>query len=257
MQSVETRSQAILDKVRREGFQPIDNLAALYGVSAQTIRRDVNHLCESGLLLRRHGGVDLPPIGNPNLLYEDRQVLNLDAKRRIAHMAAREIPDGASLFLGIGTTPEQVARCLMMRTGLSVMTNNLNAATILARAAIGSVSIPSGTVRPHDLDIVGPDAAAFFDRFKVDVAVFGVGGVDADGTLLDFTLDEVQTRLRMLANCRRSFLVLDHTKFGRNASVRGGQIADVSAVFTDRPAPPAIADKLSAAGVTLHVADPS
>ncbi len=254
MFSLEPRSQAILDKVHTEGFQPIENLAALFGVTSQTIRRDVNALCEEGLLLRRHGGVDVPPRANPNLLYEDRQILNLEAKRRIAAQVASAIPNGASLFLGIGTTPEQVAHALIGRTGLTVMTNNLNVALVLARSASVSVSIASGTIRPHDLDIVGPEAAQFFDRFKVDIAIFGVGGVDTDGSLLDFSADEVQTRLRMRANCRRSFLVLDHSKFGRNASVRGGHIADVSAVFTDAPPPPGIANLLAANDVTLTLA---
>jgi DeoR family glycerol-3-phosphate regulon repressor len=254
MLSLEPRSQAILEKVRTEGFQPIETLAALFGVTSQTIRRDVNALCEEGLLLRRHGGVDVPPRANPNLLYEDRQILNLDAKRRIAAQVASAIPDGASLFLGIGTTPEQVAHALTGRTGLTVMTNNLNVAMVLARSGSASVSIASGTIRPHDLDVVGPEAAQFFDKFKVDIAIFGVGGVDADGSLLDFSTEEVQTRLRMRANCRRSFLVLDHSKFGRNASVRGGHIADVSAVFTDAPPPPAIASLLAASDVTLTLA---
>lgn len=254
MPAIDPRSQAILEKVRSEGFQPIEALAALFGVTSQTIRRDVNALCEEGLLLRRHGGVDVPPRANPNLLYEDRQILNLDAKRRIAGQVVEAIPDGASLFLGIGTTPEQVAHALIRREGLTVMTNNLNCALVLARAGKALVSVPSGTIRPHDLDIVGPDAAHFFDRFKVDIAIFGVGGVDADGSLLDFTPEEVQTRLRMLANCRRSFLVLDHSKFGRNASVRGGHIADVSAVFTDLAPPIDIVRQLKAADIALTFA---
>ena len=147
-----------------------------------------------------------------------------------------------------------VAHALTGRTGLTVMTNNLNVAMVLARSGSASVSIASGTIRPHDLDVVGPEAAQFFDKFKVDIAIFGVGGVDADGSLLDFSTEEVQTRLRMRANCRRSFLVLDHSKFGRNASVRGGHIADVSAVFTDAPPPPAIASLLAASDVTLALA---
>lgn len=250
----ETRSQVILDLVRTEGFQPIEALATAFGVTAQTIRRDVNALCEAGLLLRRHGGVDLPPAANPNLLYQERQILNPEAKRRIAALAARQVPDGASLFLGIGTTPEEVARALVQKSGLTVMTNNLNVAVVLGRSACGTVAVSGGPVRPHDLDMVGGAAAGFFTRFKVDIAIFGVGGVDADGTLLDFTYDEVQARLDMAANCRRSFLVLDHSKFGRNATVRGGRIDAVSAIFTDRPPPPGIAAMATAAGIALHIA---
>src|ERR1041384_7911587 len=102
----EDRARAIVELVRTDGFQAIEALATQFGVTPQTIRRDVNHLCDRGLLRRRHGGVELPPEGE-NLAYPARQVLNIDAKRRIAQLVAREVPDGASLFFGIGTTPEQ------------------------------------------------------------------------------------------------------------------------------------------------------
>src|SRR5262245_16568947 len=96
----EGRARTIVDMVRSEGFQAIDALAAQFGVTPQTIRRDVSLLCDRGLLRRRHGGVELPPEVE-NLAYPDRQVLNIEAKRRIASLVAREISDGASLFFGI------------------------------------------------------------------------------------------------------------------------------------------------------------
>src|SRR3546814_2112464 len=103
------RARAIVDLVRREGFQAIEVLAGRFGVTPQTIRRDVNLLCDRGLLRRRHGGVELPPDGE-NLAYLARQVLNIEAKRLIAQLVAAEVPEGASLFFGIGPTPEQCAQ---------------------------------------------------------------------------------------------------------------------------------------------------
>ena len=96
-------------------------------VTPQTIRRCVNRLCEQGLLRRVHGGVDSPSHGN--LPYPRRQILNLDAKRRIANAVAAFIPDGASVSIGIGTTPAQVAVALRAHTSLRVITNSLNVAT--------------------------------------------------------------------------------------------------------------------------------
>lgn len=248
------RARAIIDLVSRDGFQTIDVLAGQFGVSPQTVRRDVNGLCERGLLRRRHGGVDLPP-ATENLAYAARQILNNDAKRKVGRLVAAEIPHGASLFFGIGTTPEACAHALAEHQGLRVMTINLNAALAFSRSPSCEVTIAGGRLRGLDNDVVGAEAVAFFGRFIVDHGVYGVGGVDADGTLLDFTEDEVRVRQSLAENCRQRLLVLDHSKFGRGATVRGGHITEASAVFTDKPVPPEIAALLRQARVRLVVAE--
>lgn len=254
----EDRARAIVDLVRRDGFQTIEALAASFGVTPQTVRRDVNLICDRGLLRRRHGGVEAPPKdidGGQNLAYPARSVLNLDAKRRIAAHVAAEVPEGASLFFGIGTTPEQCALALAEHPGLRVMTNNLNAALALARNPDARITIAGGELRNTDRDVVAGEAQGFFARFAVDIGIYGVGGVAEDGTLLDFSQEEVAMRQALAGHCRRRFLVLDHSKFGRGATVRGGHIAEASIVFTDRPVPPAIAQLLAEAGSRLIVAE--
>ncbi len=254
----EDRARAIVDLVRRDGFQTIEALAASFGVTPQTVRRDVNLICDRGLLRRRHGGVEAPPKdidGGQNLAYPARSVLNLDAKRRIAAHVAAEVPEGASLFFGIGTTPEQCALALADHPGLRVMTNNLNAALALARNPDARITIAGGELRNTDRDVVAGEAQGFFARFAVDIGIYGVGGVAEDGTLLDFSQEEVAMRQALAGHCRRRFLVLDHSKFGRGATVRGGHIAEASIVFTDRPVPPAIAQLLAEAGSRLIVAE--
>ncbi len=248
----EDRGRAIVELVRRQGFQAIEALAAQFGVTPQTIRRDVTLLCDRGLLRRRHGGVELPPDGE-NLAYPARQVLNIEAKRRIARLVAGAIPEGASLFFGIGTTPEQCAQALVDHPGLRVMTNNLNVAIALSRNPSCEITVAGGRLRNLDRDMIAGEARDFFSRFMVDIGVYGVGGVAEDGTLLDFSSDEVHMRQSLAQHCRQRFLVLDHSKFGRGATVRGGHIAEASAVFTDQPVPAPIAARLQDAGVRLVV----
>lgn len=242
------RADAIMARVRASGFQQIEALAALFGVTPQTIRRDVNHLCNRGLLRRRHGGVELPPT-EENLAYSARRVLHLDAKRRIAAEVARHVPNGASLFFGIGTTPEQCARALVEHAGLRVMTNNLNVAMVLSRNPDTDITIAGGRLRNLDSDVIAGESHGFFARYSVDIGIFGVASVDADGSLLDFDSDEVRMRLELASNCRRRFLVFDHSKLGRHALVRGGHITDADIVFTDRPLTAAIERQLRDRGV--------
>lgn len=235
----EGRADAILARVRASGFQPIETLAAVFGVTPQTVRRDVNLLCDRGLLRRRHGGVALPP-NEENLAYSARRVLHLEAKQRIATEVARHVPPGASLFFGIGTTPEQCARALAEHGGLQVMTNNLHVALALSRDPDNVITVAGGRMRNLDCDVIAGESHGFFSRFSVDIGIFGVASVDADGGLLDFDPDEVRMRRELIANCRQRFLVLDHSKFGRRAMVRGGHITEADVVFTDRPVPEAI-----------------
>lgn len=250
--AAEDRARAIVELVQGRGYQTIEAMAAQFAVTPQTIRRDVNLLCDRGLLRRRHGGVE-PPRPGENLAYPARQVLNREAKRRIAALVARAVPECASLFFGIGTTPEQCALALMDHQALHVMTNNLNVAIALSGNPGCEIVVAGGRLRNLDRDVVASEAHGFFAGFSVDIGIYGVGGVAEDGTLLDFSLDEVRMRSELARHCRRRFLVLDHSKFGRNATVRGGHITEASAVFTDRPVPPSIAAQLREAGALIEV----
>ena len=113
------RQSEILDRARTEGRVMVENLADAFGVTVQTIRRDLSDLCDARLLDRIHGGAVLPS-GVTNIGYEDRRRLNAEAKDAIARACAAEIPNGASLFLNIGTTTEAVARALQGHSGLMV-----------------------------------------------------------------------------------------------------------------------------------------
>lgn len=255
------RIKAIQSLVTTHGFQTIEALAERFGVSSQTIRRDVNALSDRGLCRRRHGGVDVLPEaerGPANMAYPARRILQQEAKQAIARCVAAAVPDGASLFFGIGTTPEQCAHALCDRQGLRVMTNNLNVALALCRNTSTELTIAGGRLRPVDRDVVAGEAHGFFSRYAADIGIFGVGAVAEDGSLLDFSLDEVRMRSELMRHCRQRFLVLDHSKFGRSAPVRGGHITEASIVFCDQAPPPAIAALLAQAQVSLVVApDPT
>ena len=255
LQAGDVRAREILSLLAEQGFQSIEALSTRFGVSTQTIRRDVNALCDKGLCRRRHGGIDVLPEGE-NMLYVARRVLNQEAKAAIAQAVALAVPDGASLFFGIGTTPEQCAHALLEKPRLRVMTNNLNVAAALVRNPSCEITIAGGRLRNQDNDVIAGEAHQFFSQYYVDIGIFGVGGVAEDGSLLDFSLDEVHMRQELSKHCRQRFLVLDHTKFGRAATVRGGHITEATQVFTDRSVPEPIVHLLSAANVQLNIATP-
>ena len=248
------RKDEILELVRRQGFVTIEALARQFDMTPQTIRRDINRLCEKALLRRYHGGAGLPS-NVENVAYDNRRILHYDEKRRIAQTVVRHIPDQSSLFINIGTTTEAVAEALLARRKLRVITNNLNVASMLSARDDFQVVVAGGLVRSRDRAIIGEATLDFIQQFRVEYAIIGISGIDLDGTLLDFDYREVRVAQAIIANSKQVFLVSDHSKFGRNAMVQLGNITQVSALFTDRPPPAELGELLAAHGVRLFLPD--
>jgi DeoR family glycerol-3-phosphate regulon repressor len=249
-----SRRERTVDMVRRQGFVSIEALAQRFEVTPQTIRRDINTLCAEALLRRYHGGAGLPS-SVENIAYPTRQVLRLEEKRRIARLAAHHVPDGASLFINIGTTTEEVAKALLDHQGLRVITNNLNVAAMLAGKPDFQVIVTGGTVRARDRGIVGEATVDTIRQFKVDYSIIGISGIDLeDGTLLDFDYQEVRVAQAIIDSSRQVYLVADSSKFGRGAMVRLCPLLRVDGMFTDAEPPPPIRELMRAEGKHLLVA---
>jgi DeoR family transcriptional regulator, glycerol-3-phosphate regulon repressor len=208
-------------------------LAEILNVSTQTIRRDVDKLCEGGLLKRRHGWIELSQ-RHYNTPFDQRVSTNLLEKREIGEAAAELILDNATIFIAIGSTPLNVARALRHRKGLTVITNNLSAAMALSDEMTNRIILLGGELRLPDHDILGDEVLAFFSHYRAEFCIFGVAGVAEDGSLLEFHDAEVRAQKQIMANSQTSILVIDHTKFGRLAPAAGKNIADVDSIILDR-----------------------
>jgi DeoR family glycerol-3-phosphate regulon repressor len=230
------RHPEILETARRQGKVTVEGLADQFGVTLQTIRRDLTELAEAGRLERVHGGAILPS-GTTNILYEERRVLNQDAKARIARACAEHIPEGSSIFLNIGTSTEAVAHELLHHRDLMVVTNNMNVANILAANRECQIVLTGGTLRRLDGGLVGTMTVATIRQFKFDFAVIGCSAMDADGDLLDFDIQEVGVSQTIIAQARKTFLVADHSKFKRSAPARIASLGAIDSFFTDIPLP--------------------
>lgn len=248
------RHERIIQLVKQNGYMSIDALAKELDVTPQTIRRDINMLAEEDILRRYHGGAGLGSNSVQNEDYAKRKVWNQQEKDRIASLVAEHIPNNSSLFMNIGTTVESVARSLQDHTGLKIITNNLNVASIFSGNEEFEVTIAGGTVRQRDGGIIGEATIDFIRQFKVDYAVMGISGIDEDGTLLDFDYREVRVAQAMIEHARKIFLVADHSKIGRNAVVKLGHISQVTAMFTDLQPPETLMQQIETAGVQLYLA---
>jgi DeoR family glycerol-3-phosphate regulon repressor len=227
------RQQEIAALVRETGRVAVEDLVARFGVTPQTIRRDLNDLSEARLITRTHGGAVVAS-GVENLADEARKLVAQSNKRRIGAAAAQLIPDHSSLFINLGTTTEEVAQAISGRTGLLVITNNINVANVLYRNSAINLIFAGGTIRASDGGVVGRMAAEVIRQFKVDLAVIGTSAIDEDGTLLDYDVREVQVSRAIIENARRILLVTDQTKFSRRAPVRIARLDEIHVLVTDR-----------------------
>lgn len=247
------RQRRLLEAVRLKVTMSVEELAQQLDVTPQTVRRDVKAMEEAKLLARYHGGVGLPS-SVENIDYSQRQILNSEAKRRIAGAVADFVPNGCSLLINIGTTTEEVARALSHHKGLHVVTNNLNVAAILADNAECEVIVAGGVVRGRDRGIVGEATIDFIRQFKVDIGIIGISSIDEDGSLRDFDAREVKVAQAIIEQSREVWLVADHDKFGRKALVRMADLAQIGVLFTDAEPPPRMVQVLRDAKVKVVVA---
>jgi len=246
------RHAQIKQIVQAKGFVTIEQLAREFGVTPQTIRRDINVLSKSGAIQRFHGGAGIAS-STENVAYNERKIICFQEKRKIAAMVAEQIPDHASLFINIGTTTEAVAQALIHHKRLRIITNNLNVATILSSNENFEVIVTGGLVRHRDGGLIGEATIDFIQQFKVDFGIIGISGIDLDGTLLDFDYREVRVARAIIDNSRKVYLATDHTKFGRNAMVRLGNISEIDSLFTDQAPPQSLVEIMNQGEVRLFV----
>ena len=247
------RQSELLDEVRTRGAVTVDALAERFGVTLQTVRRDVKLLAEAGLLARFHGGVRVPSSTTENIAYRQREALNAEAKQRIAKAVAARVPNGSSLLINLGTTTEAVARELLGHKGLRVITNNLNVAAILSGNPDCEVIVTGGVVRHRDRGIVGAAAVNLIRQFKVDIGLIGISGIEADGTLRDYDVREVQVARAIIEHSREVWLAADHSKFNRPAMVEMARLEQLDMLFTDAPPPRPFEALLAEAGVQTEI----
>lgn len=242
----------MLNLLRSQGQATVEGLADHFSVTAQTVRRDLAELEHEGRISRVHGGA-VARGGVTNIEYDQRRNLNADAKEQIASLVARHVPDNVSLFINIGTTTEAVARALLDHRDITVVTNNMNVANILAGNPNCEVIVSGGTLRRSDGGLVGDLTIQMIEQFKVDIAIIGASALDEEGDLLDYDMREVSVSKAIIRHARRSFLVTDASKFDRSAPVRIASLSDLAAVFIDKPPPATLSERCTAWDTAIHV----
>src|SRR6476661_8070604 len=243
------RRQAILAELRQAKAVSAEELARRFGVSLETIRRDLRGLRDRGLLERVYGGA--LSVRSSEGDFATRSSLHSPRKQAIARLAATLVEPDDTIVIDIGTTALEVARALPEAFRGRVLTNSVPVAMALADRAEIDLLLCGGQVRRGDAACYGAQAEAFFADFYADKAFLGSGGVHAQAGLTDYHPPEVATRRTIIAHAAASYVLADSSKLGAIAVHRVCPLSRVTAVLTDSEASAEVTKALTAAGCTV------
>jgi len=255
MALAEHRRTYILKAIEERGSVSVVDLAEQLDVSMMTIRRDLVELEQEGALRRVHGGAVSARGRSYEPLYPMRAGVMQDEKRRIGRLAAELVADGDSIALDIGTTTLEVARCLLGRCNLTILTPSLHIANLfLGQPAIRLV-VAGGIVRSEEGSLIGELARYAFSQLYVDRLFLGVACLDAGCGLSEYNWDDALVKQAMIASAKEVVVVADSQKFGKVAFAHVAPFSRVHKLVTDRMPPAPVLEKLQEADVSLLVAD--
>jgi DeoR/GlpR family transcriptional regulator of sugar metabolism len=234
------------------------DLAAQFGVSEVTIRKDLAALEQQGRVVRTHGGAVMAGRARAERAFEVRERLQSAEKEHIGRAAAAMVVDGASIALDASTTALAMARRIRARgdwLNLTVITNGLRIAEELAGHRGISVAMPAGFLRWEAISLVGPLSEGLFEKVNIQTAFVGAAGFSLEAGLSDATEEEAQIKRLMVAAATEVVALVDHTKWQRAAFATFCPTSRISAVVSDAAAPPEMVAELQRRGVRINLVD--
>lgn len=222
------RQAKILEIMQKEGSVQVDKLALEMDVSSMTIRRDLEKLQEEGKIERRHGGAVL----KQEITFEDKMVSNQDEKRRIANAASVLVKKGDTVFLDSGTTTLEIAKLICAIPEILIVTNDLQIASYLKNTD-ADVVVCGGELQKSTGSMLGYYATQMLQQFNFNIGFFGAASIDHEFRVLTPTVEKAFLKRTCVEQCEKSYLVVDESKFRRNAILTINRLSDYDAVITD------------------------
>ncbi len=248
------RQQRIKALLAQEGYVGVTDIAKRLGVSAMSVRRDLESLEHAGELVRSHGAaMPAPASTDPHeLRYESRRRSAAAAKDAIAAAALQLVPDEGSLALDVGSTVLALARALAKGPRARVFTNHLRVASALAGVR-HVVYMPGGVVRAHEMSVCGAQAVAQVREHWFDVCFLGASGLCAEGAF-DHSHEDSDVKRAYIERSERVVLLCDATKFDRRSTIKFCALDQLHQVVCDELPGPGLAAALRKAGATVTLA---
>lgn len=221
-----------------------------FGISIETVRRDLEYLEQQGCLQRVYGGAVLKTSLGSEPEYNSRAKDHAEEKSSIAMAGARLVEPGDSIFLGVGTTVQAMAQYLKNIPDLTAFTNSLRTAVALSELAECSVVLTGGQLRSKELSLSGFPAEENMLHFNVNKAFLGIGGITEAG-VTDFHIGEAKLHRQMIENADQAIILADFSKFGVRGMTNVCPLTAVDIVVTDHRTAPKYVEQLGQLGIQV------
>ncbi|HVO04421.1 MAG TPA: DeoR/GlpR family DNA-binding transcription regulator [Candidatus Cybelea sp.] len=252
------RQARLIELIGRSGFLSVVESAEQLGVSAMTIRRDLEALEAKGVLTRTHGGAVALPGQKLEVFdavepeFEQRRRRQATAKARIAAAAATLVKPNETIALDVGTSVLALAKALAGRPDLKFLTNNLPAAMALAGGR-SPVYVLGGQLRAPEMAVIGAAANDQARSYYFDRAFIGVSGV-IEGGFYDYSLEDSDVKRAFIERARQVVVLCDSSKFDHRALARISELKHCHVMVTEAAPPEHLARALADAGTEVVVA---
>ncbi len=228
------RRNLILEKLQDEKRVVVSELSQQFGVSEETIRRDLEKLEKEGLATKSYGGAVLNESTSIDMPFNVRKKANTAGKQKVAELVAQLIHDGDHIILDASSTSVFIAKAIKDKSNLTVITNSIEILIELSDVSDWNIICSGGSLREGYLALVGPKTTDGFGSFNADKAFFSCKGLDMDKGITDGNEMFSQVKQVMMRSARESILAVDSSKFDRIAFSKLCDLRDMSAIVTDK-----------------------
>jgi DeoR family fructose operon transcriptional repressor len=248
------RQQAIYMLALRQGSVDVADLARRYGVTTETIRRDLSDMQRRKLLRRVHGGALPIERMNHEPMVDARDVVNAEEKLRIATVAVAEIPERGSVIIDSGSTGQRLAAVFPVDRDVHVVTNSLITALTLSRRGLRDLTVLGGSVRTKRLAMVDDVTVAALRNMAIDVLFISCDGLSFQHGLTTPYRDEHTLKRAMIERAHRVVALVDQSKFGNVQMLTFAAFEEIDVLVTDTRVDPEAVEFLTSHGIAVRVA---
>lgn len=228
------RRNAILAKLLVDGKVIVSDLSREFGVTEETIRRDLEKLEHDGLAKKTYGGAVKNDSYNIDLPFKVRKKTNVSGKRYIASIISSMIEDGDYLVLDASTTALFVVKNILQKKNITVITNSIEILLVLSDKTDWTVLSTGGRLKEGGLSLLGHQAERMISNFHVDWAICSSKGIDAKLGVTDLNDTEAQIKRSFFCAAKRRVLAVDSTKFDKVSFAKVSDLSEVDVLVTDQ-----------------------
>lgn len=249
------RRQKIYELLKEDGSAKVIKLAKIFKVTEVTIRQDLEKLEADGLISREHGGAFLKSITDNVRSFTLLNTDNMDQKMAIGIKAASFIETGDTIILDSGSTTTEIAKNILGKKGITVITNALNIALTVGANPGLDVIVTGGEFKPPTLSLTGQKAADFFTNIHADKLFLATAGISLRSGLTYPSISDIMAKKAMIEAADVTYLVADSTKIGKNSLASLGALSLIDYIITDAGIDPRYLELFKENDVEVIIAD--